>query len=85
MTSRVRWVQPPDGGRRNRGSSPSRAPPDGSVSCAGGEDEQLREYIKTLEQRFDGGGVETDMPDPAELVRELEHFLRAERGIDGDG
>ena len=49
------------------------------------EDEQLREYIKTLEQRFDGGGVETDMPDPAELVRELEHFLRAERGIDGDG
>ena len=49
------------------------------------EDEQLRDYIKTLEQRFDGGGVETDMPDPAELVRELEHFLRAERGIDGDG
>ncbi len=48
-------------------------------------DEQLGNYIATLEERYDGGSGQSEMPDPAELVRELEHFLRAERGQDLEG
>lgn len=45
------------------------------------EDEQLGKYILTLEERYDASGKSDDarMPDPAELVQDLEEFLRAER------
>ena len=49
------------------------------------EDEQLGKYIATLEERYDAAIDAADMPDPDDLVRELERFLRAERmGGDGD-
>lgn len=44
------------------------------------EDEQLGKYIVTLEERYDAASESRDMPNPAELVMELEQFLRAERG-----
>ena len=43
------------------------------------DDEQLGKYIVTLEERYDEATETLEMPDPADLVRELEHFLRAER------
>ena len=43
------------------------------------EDDQLSKYIATLEERYDAAAGDTEMPDPDELVRELERFLRAER------
>ncbi len=46
------------------------------------DDDQLGNYIATLEERYDGGTGQSAMPDPAELVRDLELFLRAERGHD---
>lgn len=49
-------------------------------------DVQLCKYIATLEERYDGGGSQsTEMPDAADLVRDLEHFLRAERGYGAGG
>ena len=44
------------------------------------EDEQLGKYIATLEERYDSAAESREMPDPAELVTELEQFLRSERG-----
>ena len=44
------------------------------------EDEQLGKYILTLEERYDAASESREMPNPAELVMELEQFLRAERG-----
>lgn len=44
------------------------------------EDEQLGKYIATLEERYDAASESKGMPNPAELVMELEQFLRAERG-----
>lgn len=44
------------------------------------EDEQLGKYIITLEERYDAATESRDAPDPADLVKELEQFLRAERG-----
>ena len=56
---------------------------DREVGQAIASDEQLCKYIATLEERYDGGGaganLTAEMPDAADLVRELEHFLRAER------
>lgn len=60
---------------------------DREVGQAIAGDEQLCKYIATLEERYDGGGGvagaganrSAEMPDAADLVRELEHFLRAER------
>ena len=43
------------------------------------EDEQLGKYIVTLEERYDAANGTEEMPDPADLVRDLERFLRAER------
>ena len=42
-------------------------------------DDQLGKYIVTLEEKYDAAIDATDMPDPADLVRDLERFLRAER------
>jgi len=44
------------------------------------EDEQLGKYIVTLEERYDEASESREMPNPADLVKELEQFLRAERG-----
>ncbi len=44
------------------------------------EDEQLSKYIATLEERYDAAPESREMPNPAELMIELEQFLRAERG-----
>jgi hypothetical protein len=44
------------------------------------EDEQLGKYITTLEERYDAASESRETPDPAGLVKELEQFLRAERG-----
>ena len=44
------------------------------------EDEQLGKYIATLEERYDDANESREMPNPADLVKELEQFLRAERG-----
>ena len=44
------------------------------------EDEQLGKYIATLEERYDAASESREMPNPAELVMELEQFLRSERG-----
>ena len=49
------------------------------------EDDQLRKYIATLEERYDAAAGATEMPDPDDLVRELERFLRAERLGGGEG
>lgn len=43
------------------------------------DDEQLGKYILTLEEKYDAALDVADMPDPADLVRDLEQFLRAER------
>ena len=43
------------------------------------EDEQLGKYITTLEGRYDAAIESAEMPNPADLVQELERFLRAER------
>ena len=48
------------------------------------EDAQLGKYIATLEERYDAAVDATEMPDPDDLVRELERFLRAERLGGGD-
>ena len=44
-----------------------------------GDDDQLGKYIVTLEEKHDAAIDAVDMPDPADLVRDLERFLRAER------
>ena len=43
------------------------------------DDEQLTKYIVTLEERYDEAVEQPEMPDPADLVRELERYLREER------
>ncbi len=52
---------------------------DAEVVKAVEQDEQLREYIKKLEDRYDEKVASSDMPDPADVVRELELFLRSQR------
>ncbi len=50
------------------------------VAKAVAEDEQLGKYIRALEERYDESGGSLEMPNPSDLVKELEQFLRAERG-----
>ena len=52
------------------------------------KDEQLRSYVGKLEGRYDEALEAADILDPAEVVRDLEQFLRSEqrrRPGDGDG
>lgn len=44
------------------------------------EDDQLQDYIKKLETRYDESQTDSDMPDPSAVVRELEQFLRSQLG-----
>jgi len=53
---------------------------DGEVARAANQDDQLTEYIKKLEDRYDESVITSEMPDPAEVVHELEQFLRSQRG-----
>jgi hypothetical protein len=50
------------------------------VARAVDQDDQLTEYIKKLEDRYDESVTSSEMPDPAEVVHELEQFLRSQRG-----
>ena len=52
---------------------------DEEVVEAIGKDEQLASYVKKLEDRFDESIADTPMPEPADVVRELEQFLRSEQ------
>ena len=56
---------------------------DNEVMEAIGRDDQLISYVKKLEDRYDESMASQEMPDPAEVVRELEQFLRSERGEHG--
>ena len=51
------------------------------------KDEQLANYVRKLEDRYDESQVETPMPEPADVVMELEQFLRSEqrRNMGGAG
>ena len=51
------------------------------------KDEQLATYVRKLEDRYDESVVDTPMPEPAEVVLELEQFLRSEqrRNMGGAG
>ncbi|MFQ6030688.1 MAG: PAC2 family protein [Dehalococcoidia bacterium] len=53
---------------------------DDEVVEAIGRDDQLISYVKKLEDRYDETVASQEMPDPADVVRELEQFLRSERG-----
>jgi proteasome assembly chaperone (PAC2) family protein len=52
------------------------------VSVAVSRDDDLSSYVRMLEERFDSqaGGESRDLPSGDELVRELENFLRQQRG-----
>ena len=52
---------------------------DREVTQAVGQDDQLAEYVRKLEDRYDEATTDRGIPDPAEVVRELEQFLRAEQ------
>ena len=52
---------------------------DREVEEAMDEDEQLRTYVTKLEGRYDESAEAGEIPDPAEMVRDLEQFLRSEQ------
>ncbi len=52
---------------------------DQEVVEAVAKDEQLANYVRKLEDRYDEAQVETPMPEPGEIVMELEEFLRGEQ------
>lgn len=58
---------------------------DAEVVKAVTQDDQLTEYIKKLEDRYDESVTSSEMPDPAEVVHELEQFLRSQRGSGSGG
>ena len=60
---------------------------DEEVEEALAKDEQLRSYVAKLEGHYDESFDADDIPNPAEVVRDLEQFLRSEqrrRPRDGD-
>ena len=52
---------------------------DKEVVEAIGKDEQLANYVQKLEDRYDESLADSPMPEPADVVQELEQFLRAEQ------
>jgi proteasome assembly chaperone (PAC2) family protein len=52
---------------------------DEEVIEAIGKDEQLANYVKKLEDRYDESLADSPMPETADVVRELEQFLRSEQ------
>ena len=51
----------------------------GEVVQAIGKDDQLASYVRKLEDRYDESLADSPMPEPADIVRELEQFLRSEQ------
>jgi len=49
------------------------------VAKAVAEDEQISSYVTKLEGQYDEAVAAIEIPDPAELVRDLEQFLRGEQ------
>ena len=52
---------------------------DGEVDKAIEQDEQVRNYVQKLESQYDESVAETEIPDPSDMVRDLEQFLRSEQ------
>jgi proteasome assembly chaperone (PAC2) family protein len=52
---------------------------DGQVAEAVEKDDQLSSYVKKLEDHYDESVPASEMPDPAEVVRDLEQFLKSEQ------
>jgi proteasome assembly chaperone (PAC2) family protein len=52
---------------------------DEEVEKAIAQDEQLSAYAKKLESSYDESAPPSGIPDPAELVRDLEQFLKSEQ------
>lgn len=52
---------------------------DNEVVDAIGKDDQLANYVRKLEDRYDESLADTPMPEPADVVRDLEQFLRSEQ------
>ena len=52
---------------------------DAEVVKAVTDDDQLTDYIRKLEDRYDESVTDSDMPDPSDVVHELEQFLRSRR------
>ena len=52
---------------------------DGEVEEALAKDDQLRSYVTKLEGRYDDAQEDPEILDPAEVVRDLEQFLRSEQ------
>ena len=52
---------------------------DNEVVEAIGKDDQLANYVRKLEDRYDESLADTPMPEPADVVRDLEQFLRSEQ------
>ena len=49
---------------------------DDEVGKAVAQDEQIRSYVSKLEGQYDDAMPATGIPDPADMVRDLEQFLR---------
>ena len=52
---------------------------DGEVVEAIAKDDQLSTYVQKLEDQYDETIPVTEMPEPADMVRDLEQFLRSEQ------
>ena len=61
---------------------------DEEVAKAVAKDEQINSYVNKLEGQYDDAVAASDIPDPTELVHDLEQFLRREQrqkpGEDGN-
>ena len=49
------------------------------VAKAVARDDQISSYVAKLEGQYDEAVAAIEIPDPAELVRDLEQFLRGEQ------
>jgi len=49
---------------------------DGEVAKAIAEDEQISSYVSKLETQYDEAAPAGEIPDPSEMVKDLEQFLR---------
>ena len=51
---------------------------DEEVAKAIARDDQLSSYVRKLEGQYDESTPVSEMPDPADMVRDLEQFLKSE-------
>ena len=49
---------------------------DGEVAKAIAEDEQISSYVSKLETQYDEAAPAGEIPEPSEMVKDLEQFLR---------